>query len=278
MGSDSATCDAFVQLLSMPLGDGQPFVLETQHAISLHFDHSAIQSVMSLCVPDSLALGYTRVMMGFLLMQPAPSRICMIGLGGGSLAKYCYRYLPDVAIDAVEIDPRVIALRDVFRVPADDARFRVICADGADYVREVDVTTDVILLDAYVAEGIAGRCADMAFFAACRERLSETGVLAVNFVDDDPALPRYIERLRSVFGASYAVVRCIEDSNFVVFAWKGEHRLPSRRALFERAFQFASAEDLGLLSTARRVKDGEHLDPEQLIWRTQGQAHWEISV
>lgn len=278
MEGDSASNDALVQFLAMQSGDGQPFVLETEHAISLHFDHSAVQSFMSLGVPDKLTLGYTCVMMGFLLMQPAPSRICMIGLGGGSLAKYCYRHLPDAAIDAVEIDPRVIALRDVFRVPADDARFRVICADGADYMRDVDVTTDVILLDAYVVDGIANRCADLAFFAACRERLSETGVLAANFVDDDPALPLYIEQLRSVFGTSYAVVRCVDDSNFVVFAWKSERRLPSTRALFERAFRFASAEDLRLLPTARQVKDGEHLDPERLVWRTHGQAHWEIGA
>ncbi|MFP3747784.1 spermidine synthase, partial [Achromobacter sp. SIMBA_011] len=84
--------------------------------------------------PVRLELGYTRVMMGFLLLQPAPARISMLGLGGGSLAKYCYRHLPDSAMEAVEINPQVIALRDVFRIPHDDARFAVVCADGADYV------------------------------------------------------------------------------------------------------------------------------------------------
>ncbi|HKR47914.1 MAG TPA: spermidine synthase [Paraburkholderia sp.] len=276
MDGDLTSGDASVEFLSTPWQSGQPFVLETQHAISLHFGHSATQSCMSLRVPDRLTLGYTRAMMGFLLLQPAPRRICMIGLGGGSLAKYCYRNLPDVAIDAVEINPEVIALRDVFRVPADDARFRVVCADGADYMREIDIPTDVILLDAYVAEGIAGRCADSTFFAACRERLSEAGVLAVNLVDDDPALPLCIERLRSVFGTSHAVVRCVDDSNFIVFAWKGGHRLPSRRTLFERAFQFAWADDLRLLPTARRVRDGENLDPERLVWHTPGHGRWEI--
>ena len=32
-------------------------------------------------------------MMGFLLFKPQPRSIGMIGLGGGSLAKFCYRYL-----------------------------------------------------------------------------------------------------------------------------------------------------------------------------------------
>ncbi|MDR8727561.1 fused MFS/spermidine synthase [Burkholderia pseudomultivorans] len=278
MNEDRASYDAFVRFLSTPLRDGKPFVLETRHAISLHFDHLATQSFMSLKDPSALALGYTRVMMGFLLLQPAPAHICMLGLGGGSLAKYCYRHLPDTAIDAVEINPDVIALRDVFRIPADDARFRVVCADGADHVARADVRTDVILHDAFAADGMPGRCTDRAFFAACRERLSDAGVLAINFTDDDPALPEHIERLRSVFGASCSLVRCGDDSNFVAFAWNGDRRLPSMRVLIERAMSFGFAGDLKLMSIARRLKAGECIDPAQLTWRDQGQARWEIGA
>ncbi|WP_175961706.1 fused MFS/spermidine synthase [Burkholderia pyrrocinia] len=276
MAEDRTSYDAFVRFLSTPLRDGRPFVLETRHAVSLHFDHLATQSFMSLKNPAALALGYTRVMMGFLLLQPAPARICMLGLGGGSLAKYCHRHLPDTAIDAVEINPEVIALRDVFRIPADDARFRVVCADGADYMTEADVRADVILHDAFVAEGMPGRCASAAFFAACRERLNDAGVLAINFTDDDPALPLYLERLGAVFGASYALVPCGDDNNFVAFAWKGSDRLPSLRILLERALQFAVAGELKLAATARRLKSGAGIDPARLVWREQAPGRWEI--
>lgn len=278
MDSDRASCDAFINIASSLLGDGRPFVLETQHAVSLHFDQLATQSSMSLRTPDRLALGYTRVMMGFLLLHPEPRHICMIGLGGGSLAKYCYRHLPEAAFDAVEINPEVIALRDRFRIPVDDARFKVICADGVDYMKREDVQTDVILLDAFVAEGMAGQCADIAFFDACRERLTDRGVLAINVADDDPSLPLYIERLGAVFGSCYAVVRCNDDNNFIVFAWKGPHRLPPRRILFERALSFAFADELDLSATARRLKEAEHLEPRWLVWHAQRRAHWKISV
>ncbi|WP_126282658.1 spermidine synthase [Burkholderia stagnalis] len=278
MAEERTSYDAFVEFLSTPMRDGQPYVLETRHAVSLHFDHFATQSFMSLGDPEKLALGYTRAMMGFLLLQPAPAHICMIGLGGGSLAKYCYRHLPGAAIDAVEISAEVIALRDVFRIPADDARFRVVCADGADYVTNEDIRTDVILLDAFVTDGIASRCADLAFFDACRERLTETGVLVINFTDDDPALPLHLERLRSVFGACYAIVRCGDDSNFVAFAWKSGYRLPSTRVLSERARSFAVAGELELSATARRLKAGERLDPDRLVWHAKGSAHWAIGA
>ncbi|RZF24199.1 spermidine synthase [Paraburkholderia sp. UYCP14C] len=282
MAEDRTSYDAFVKFMSTPISAGQPFVLETQHAVSLHFDHFATQSFMSLRNPERLALGYTRAMMGFLLLQPAPTHICMIGLGGGSLAKYCYRHLTEVAIDAVEINPEVIALRDVFRIPADDARFKVVCADGADYLMKDDIRTDVILVDAFGADGMADRCADIAFFTACRERLTGTGVLVINLTDDDPAIPQHLDRLKSVFGASYTIVRCGDDSNFVAFAWKSGQRLPPGEVLFERALSFAFAGELKLSATARHLIEGERLDPQRLVWHAQGQGkaqgHWEIGA
>ncbi|RQU47465.1 spermidine synthase [Burkholderia cenocepacia] len=278
MAEDRTSYDAFVRFLATPLNNGRPFVLETQHAVSLHFDHLGTQSFMSLRDPVRLALGYTRVMMGFLLLQAEPAHICMLGLGGGSLAKYCYRHLPGTSIDAVEINPDVIALRDVFRIPADDARFRVVCADGADHLERADVRTDVILHDAFVADGMRGRCTGGRFLDACRARLSEAGVLAINFMDDDPALPQHLEQLRSVFGSSYALVPCGDDNNFVAFAWKDGSRLPSLRILLERALACPQAGELKLAATARRMKHGEGIDPRRLVWRAQSHERWEIGA
>ncbi|WP_176300331.1 spermidine synthase [Burkholderia vietnamiensis] len=276
MSDDRASYDAFLRFLATPLSDGRPFVLETKHAVSLHFDHFGTQSFMSLKDPVRLELGYTRVMMGFLLLQPAPARISMLGLGGGSLAKYCYRHLPGSAMEAVEINPQVIALRDVFRIPCDDARFAVVCADGADYVARPDVRADVILHDAFVADGAAGRCTGAEFLDACRARLSETGVLAINFMNDDPALPRHLEQLRAVFDDSYSLVPCGDDNNFIAFAWKNGNPLPSLRVLLERALAFGSAGELKLASTARRMKAGEGIDPARLVWRAREHPRWEI--
>ncbi|MEI7296850.1 spermidine synthase [Paraburkholderia tropica] len=275
MNDDQTSRDTLAEFLSTPLNGTRPFVLETRNAVSLHFDHFSTQSCMSRRAPDRLTLGYTRTMMGFLLLQPAPRHICMIGLGGGSLAKYCHKHLPEVNIIAVEIDPAVIALRDVFRIPIDDTRFRVVCANGADYVQNDDYSADIILVDAYVSGGIAPQCTEMTFLTACRERLTPTGVLAINFTDDDPALDLYVERLNSVFGTSYALVRCEDDSNFVAFGWKDPGSMPSPRVLLDRAFRYAWADDLRLAATARRLMAGLSLDPKQLVWRENGHAHWE---
>ena len=60
----------------------------------LHFGLDTVQSAMRLDDPDRLSLRYTRKMMAFLLFNRAPERILLLGLGGGSLAKFCYRRLP----------------------------------------------------------------------------------------------------------------------------------------------------------------------------------------
>ena len=107
------------------------------------------QSQMRLQDPDVLDLEYTRVMMGFLLFHPRPDRIAMIGLGGGSMAKYCYRHLLRSSIDVIEINPHVIALRDEFHVPPDNERFNVIRGDGAQFVHERATRYDVLLVDGF---------------------------------------------------------------------------------------------------------------------------------
>ena len=62
----------------------QPYILETSSHRCLYFTASNVQSVMSLDEPDALVTAYTRKMMAFLLFNPAPKHITMVGLGGGS--------------------------------------------------------------------------------------------------------------------------------------------------------------------------------------------------
>lgn len=132
----------------------KPFVYETLTTKALHFSISEIQSRMQSRRPLALDLDYTRTMMGFLLFNDRPDTIGMIGLGGGSLAKFCRAYLPKARIDVVEINPHVIALRDVFHVPPDDHLFAVRRGDGADFVRSPPHRLDVLMVDGYDPDGI----------------------------------------------------------------------------------------------------------------------------
>jgi spermidine synthase len=259
MDHSHASFDAYLKFLAEPPADGAPVVLETRHALSLHFDLLATQSFMSRRDPNRLVLGYTRTMMGFLLLQPAPTRVSMIGLGGGSLVKYCYRYLPNTRIVAIEIDPAVIALRDTFHIPPDDERLEVVCADGAEYVKGHNAQPDVILADGFLAHGMPAQLGNAAFYEACHARLADDGVLVANFIGNDPHVPHYLEEVRSVFDRSLSIFTAEDSDNYTLFAWKGAPRLPSRDTLLARARALAETHPLNLRSTERRLKQGARI-------------------
>jgi spermidine synthase len=74
---------------------GKPFIVDVEERRCLYFNFDPLQSAMLIASPDSLALTYTQQMMSFLRFNSVPERILLLGLGGGSLAKYCYRHLPE---------------------------------------------------------------------------------------------------------------------------------------------------------------------------------------
>ena len=170
--------------------------------------------------PDALISQYIRKMMAFLLFNPNPKHIVMIGLGGGSLAKFCYRHLSRSQITVVEINEDVIALREEFCVPKDDERFRVVHDDGARYVERLDEQMDVLLIDAFDADGIALSLAKSDFYACAARQLTENGVLVMNFWGP---CERYVDNLaqaRAAFGDSLLLVPVAGDVNVLLFAFK----------------------------------------------------------
>jgi len=197
-----------------------PYVIEELASKSLHFTMSEIQSRMRLDDPLALDLEYTRMMMGFLLFVPEARRITMIGLGGGSLAKFCYHHLAEARIDVVEINPHVIALRDQFHVPRDDARFRVITGDGARYVRGRRNECEVLIVDGFDGRGQPPRLCTNRFYDEARAMLAPGGVMVVNLHAGHRKHGIHVARIRRTFGAAVLAVDDFDDSNQIVFARK----------------------------------------------------------
>jgi spermidine synthase len=198
----------------------RPYIFETPFERRMHFTNEATQSAMLFSDPDALISQYTRKMMAFLLFDPNPQRIVMIGLGGGSLAKFCYRHLPRADITVVEIDEDVIALRDEFCIPKDDDRFRVVHDDGARYLESLGEQIDALLIDAFDADGIALSLANSKFYSCAARQLTEKGVLVMNFWGP---CERYVDNLaqaRAAFGDSLMLVPVAGDANVLLFAFK----------------------------------------------------------
>ena len=192
-------------------------VTDSRGVRTLHFPGSDIQSRMQLDDPDALDLDYTRTMMGFLLFVPDPRRILMVGLGGGSLAKFCHQHLPQARITAVEINPQVIALRDDFLVPPDGPRFEVVQDDGARAVRRA-TGVQVLLVDGFDETGMPEGLASQRFFDDCHQALAPGGLLVVNLHMGDVRYSSLLDRLRRSFEGAVLVVEDDEQSNCIAFA------------------------------------------------------------
>lgn len=179
----------------------KPVLHSDEDSVTMLFDMAVIQSRMRLDDPIALDLQYTRAMMGFLMLNPAPVSILVIGLGGGSLPKYCHEHIPQAEITVVEINPNVIEMRDAFKVPPDGERFRVVCGDGAAFVAQAKAGSyDVIMVDGFSYDGQPEDLCSIAFYKACHKALSPSGVLAVNLLDKEPECSRLVGRVWQVFG------------------------------------------------------------------------------
>ena len=159
-------------------------VVEDDRVRSLHFGSRSRQSALFLERPEALVLAYTQSMMAALLLHSAPARVLLIGLGGGSLARFLRHHYPDCTIDAVELRPRVIELaHGYFRLPEDDPRLNIIPGEGGHFLAHAALRHsdyDLILVDAFHGTGMAEEVAEADFFATARARLADQGALAVN--------------------------------------------------------------------------------------------------
>lgn len=199
---------------------GKPFAFDEDNLRYMYFSHKSVQSAMKLSAPDELLLGYTRAMMAFLLANPAPRHILMIGLGGGSLVKFCYRHLPHCRITVLEIDADVIALRQQFMLPADDERLNIIHCDAVTYLQQQALQVDVILLDGFDERGIVQELNTASFYASCYAALQPSGILVANMWGKRKLLVSLLSELRREFAQNVWWCRSFDSYNLLVFCFK----------------------------------------------------------
>jgi len=239
----------------------KPVLCRTTTTVSLHFSGHETQSCMDLRHPDALHLEYTRTMMGFLLFTPEPRSVAMIGLGGGSLAKFCHRHLPKTRIQVIEINPHVIALRDEFQIPPESKRFSVIQGDGAEFVRAAPRHFDVLLLDGYDHEGLPASLSSQRFYDDCREMLAPDGMLVVNLHCTQARWQQQLARIRRSFAGAILSVDDKDGSNSVVFASTVHLSAPPYRKPMRRPPGLDDDAWAQLRGTFSRVMAAAHDEP-----------------
>lgn len=243
---------------------GTPIDISEEDGIRyLHFGSEWVQGAMRIRRPVDLMLEYTREMLFGLLLHdnfapegPWPKKILLIGLGAGSLTKFCYWRLPRTRITTVEIDEGVWAVASqMFKLPDNDTRLHVEIADGVEFMTRQGSSYDYILIDGYDANARVGALDSLPFYQACRARLNDGGILATNLFG---RLRRYtapLQRLSTAFDGNICALPACDSGNVVALAGVGVSLGVPLPELSVRAKQLKAAIGLDLRPTIKRLRE-----------------------
>lgn len=213
----------------------KPFVTDDGTSRRLHFNFRFVQSEMNLQDPDTLSFAYTRKMMAFLLFAPRPKHVVIIGLGGGSLTKFCYRGLPRTRVTTIEIDEDVIGFGELFEIPPPDARLRIVHADATEYFARSEEQADVVMLDGCDYDGVSPALCEAAFYRNVRDRLSAKGVLVANLIGRSGRSLALQRLIGEVFGGRTMTMDVRGGGNRLMFAFNEADFAPDWQAIREEA-------------------------------------------
>lgn len=197
-------------------------VKENSSTRSLYFGSDAKQSSMYLCDPDLLALNYTKVMAMGLFLQKEIDSVLILGLGGGSLAKFIHRHFPNCRIDVVEYNETVRDLAyEYFELPQ-HSNIQVHLADAGEFVRNPEIGSyDLILVDVYHGEGMSDSVKGMGFYNACCSHIKPKGLLIMNFwTADEEVLNAGRQALSCCFSNTILEFPVENKANLILFAPK----------------------------------------------------------
>ena len=193
------------------------------------------QSCIDRRRPKEMVFTYTRMMTAALLLNPAPRRALIAGLGGGTLPSAMAELFPEAVIDVVEIDPAVAKAAKRFFGFAATERLRLRIQDARVFVKRAlgrSERYDLIMLDAFTGDYIPEHLMTREFLQEAKALLTESGVLAANTFAASRLYDHESATYREVFGPFFNL-RMANSANRVILATR--QPLPGPQLLQERA-------------------------------------------
>ncbi len=200
----------------------------------LHLGSIWIQGSMLMDEPTALVHEYIQRMMAWLMLidpsTAAKRQALQLGLGAGSLTKFCALEM-GMRSTAIELNPQVLhACRGWFHLPMDNPRMKVVLADAAQEIRQKrwQGVVDALHVDLYDHEAAAPVLDSPDFYADCRRTLTQDGCMTVNLFGRSSSFERSLERIASAFGRDAIwAFKATRQGNTVVLAQRTASR-PAR--------------------------------------------------
>jgi spermidine synthase len=180
------------------------FVAKRQNQLTMSFQIKGwdyTESVTNLLDPDDLPLRYAQVMTIATIYPHPLKKILMLGLGGGTISAYLGRFMPDVTVTTIEVDPGVIAAAKTYFGLRETERMRYRASDGRVFLNRSNETYDLILLDAYRGGYVPFHLLTREFYTLVKQHLAEGGAAAFNVHDGSKLYGSTVRTLADVFPA-----------------------------------------------------------------------------
>jgi spermidine synthase len=222
-----------------PAREGTPITLSEQDGVRyLHFGTPWVQGAMDVRRPDRLLLAYVEQMMAWLLFLEPPARMLQLGLGAGSLTRFCLRHCPDSEVTVVDHSAEVIeTAHQWFALPRAHPRLRVVRRDAMAFLEAGGRRGrfGVVQVDLYDMHARGPAVEDAAFYRLCREALAPPGIAAFNLFGEHASTLRNLRRIRTAFDDRILLLPATAAGNLVVLGFCGPPLSVDWRALQSRA-------------------------------------------
>jgi spermidine synthase len=170
------------------------------------------------------------------------NNLLILGMAAGSTVLQHRVFSPQIKIDAVEIDPKIIAIaKDKFGL-REDENLKIFQADARPFLSGSRKQYDMIEIDLFWGSPyIPFYVATQEFFGLTAERLSPNGIMMMNIFA--PGSQEILEPILNTIASVYpSVYKIPYHGNFIVLATRSETSLEKIKERLKEAEIAASAE------------------------------------
>jgi len=167
------------------------------------------------------------------------SRFFSLGVGTGTSLRSTYKAFPDAELYGVEMDERVVELAISHFESPNHQTVNYWIGDGVAFLCNVDLSFDLMFVDAYMANDIYAPTIDPAFVSVLKAAITANGTALMNIIAMSPARGRvgtFIDEAKRHFpvvGALPVGIPGTEQNTLVAVSNNEAFETEWRRALTE---------------------------------------------
>ncbi len=148
------------------------------------------------------------------------SRVLILGLAGGTIAKLLTKKFGLIMIDGVDIDPMMVELGQKY-LDFSEKNVNIIISDALKFIKNARYKYDLICVDLFAHGDTAVGSESKEFFEDIKQILNKEGIVAINkLFTNNQALKNYVDFIHEIFNKTdILLVRgSVRTDNVLVYA------------------------------------------------------------